>query len=99
MKGKMTIDLNGIAIPVMAQGVNEEVDGTSASAASAVLDANEETVARIAAVGAIRVLVGATPTALATSMAMAAGTVEYFRIPANHKIAVLGGKATITKMV
>lgn len=95
---KFLKDLNGEVINALYPSINAELDGTSASAASDVFDADDDTIVRVAAVAAVRVLVGTAPTALATSMAMAAGAVEYFRIPANNKIAVLGGKATVTVM-
>ena len=95
---KFKKDLNGEVINALMPGTNAELDGTSASAASGVFDANADTIVRVSAVGNVRVQVGATPTALATSMAMAAGTVEYFRILAGCKVAVLGGKATVTVM-
>lgn len=91
-------DRNGRVIPALAIGTSAELDGTSESAASAVFDADYDSVVRVAAVGDVRVAVGTHPTALETSMAMAAGTVEYFRIQAGYKVAVLGGKATVTVM-
>jgi len=90
--------MNGQDIPALAPSSNVELDGTSASAASAVFDASNDTIVRVSAVDDVRVALGTAPTALATSMAMAAGTVEYFRILAGHKVAVLGGKATVTVM-
>jgi hypothetical protein len=81
-------DKSGRVINALAPSTNAELDGTSASAASDVFDADDDTIVRVSAVAAVRVLVGTAPTALATSMAMAAGTVEYFRIPANNKIAL-----------
>lgn len=91
-------DRNGTPIPALSIGSNTELDGTSASAASAVFDANADTIVRICAVGDIRVAVGTAPAASTTSMSMAAGTVEYVRVLAGDKIAVLGGKATLTVM-
>ena len=96
---KLFRDGNGNVVPVLYPGTNEELDGGVASDASAVIDANHDSIVRICAVDDVRVLFGETPTALATSMAMPAGAVEYFDIPAGYKVAVLGGVATITTMV
>jgi len=56
-------DRNGRVIPALAIGTSAELDGTSASAASAVFDADYDSVVRVAAVGDVRVAVGTSPTA------------------------------------
>jgi hypothetical protein len=96
---KLFRDAAGNVVPVLCPGTNEELDGGVASDASAVIDANHESIVRICAVDDIRVLFGTAPTAAPTSMAMPAGAVEYFDIPAGYKVAVLGGVATVTTMV
>ena len=97
---KMSYDQNGNPIPAFSLGTHQEIDGTSASAATtAVLSATNDTLVRVCSTSDVRVLVGATPTALATSPLLPAGCVEYIIIPKANKIAVLGGKLSITVMV
>lgn len=91
-------DSMGYTVPVLQPSTNAELDGTDGSASSNVFSASDYSIVRIAAVSAVRVDIGTSPTALATSMAMGAGTSEYFSIPPNYKIAVIGGKATCTIM-
>lgn len=91
-------DTGGYVLPILQPGTNAEVDGTNGTTQSSVFSAAEYSVVRVAAVTAIRIAIGTDPTALATSMAMGAGTSEYFSIPPNYKIAVIGGKATCTIM-
>lgn len=97
---KMMRDINGNVIPAFSLGTHQEIDGTSASAATtAVIDAALDQIVRVCSTSDVRILVGATPTALATSHLLPAGAVEYLVIPAANKIAVLGGKLSITIMV
>lgn len=96
MLPKMMIDINGSLMPVMRMGTSVDVDGTSASAQSSVIDASADSVVRIVANGSdIRVLTGTDPTALDTSMLIPADSWDYIRVPAGHKVAVKGGNANI----
>lgn len=76
-----------------------KLDGTSASVASDVIDADYNKVVRIAAADQIWVAIGAAPTAVAEiTMPMFSESSECFHIFAGEKIAVLGGVAYITIM-
>lgn len=82
-------------IQIMALDNSQDVDGTSASAQSTAINAG---VVRIVAVDAdIRFLIGADPTALATSHFLSQGADMYLPITEGHKVAVLGGKANIAE--
>lgn len=95
MMPKLMSDINGNMMPIAGLGASQDVDGTSASAASTVIDANHDSAVRISAVTTVRFLVGASPTAVATSVYLSSGMIDYVRVPAGQKIAVLGGKANI----
>ncbi|HNX38743.1 MAG TPA: hypothetical protein PKI15_10335 [Candidatus Cloacimonadota bacterium] len=97
---KFITDINGNVIPALGLGTAQEIDGTSASAATAaVIHATENKICRLACTADVRIAVAASPTAVATGTLLPAGAVEYLVIPAAMKIAVLGGKLSITIMV
>jgi len=95
----LLLDENGNAMPVICVGSQTSivVDGSLASAASAVISATEDTVVRLWASADCTILFGTTPTALTTSMPMTAKLPEYFVVKAGHKIAVLGATLNIVK--
>ena len=90
---RLLLDENGNPIPVMPLGDSQDVDGTAASAQSEVIDGD---IVRICAVSAdIRFLLGADPTALATSHFLAQGAEIWMPIRKGHRVAVIGGVANI----
>jgi hypothetical protein len=89
----LLLDKNGNPTQIMELKSPHDVDGTSASAQS---DAIEGDVVRIFAVsGTVRWLIGANPTALATSHALGEGQEIYQPIGRGQKVAILGGVANI----
>lgn len=100
MKPKAYIDIQGRALPVvpLSDANSQDLDGTSASAATAAaLDAVDDCLVRIAAKADIYIAIGATPTAAAGDIWLPANGELWMEIPKGHKIAVLGGVANITK--
>jgi len=75
-------------------GSAQVLDGTSASDASTVFDADEATAILLVSDG-VRYEVGATPTASATTH-LAIAPAMTLRIEAGQKIAVFGGEATVS---
>ena len=96
---KLIRDMNGNVVQVVRinQATTQVVDGTSATTQSTVIDANADSLVRIAATADIYIAIGTNPTASATTILLPAGSVEWFEIPAAAKIAVFGGKANITR--
>lgn len=92
---KLARDLNGNVMQVGQLGTTATIDGKSASAASDVISATDESVVRLAAFDNVYIAIGATPTASASTIFFPAG-IEYVLIPAGAKIAVFGGKLNIT---
>ena len=89
----MPKDVDRKAIPAMSLYDPHDVDGSQASAQS---DAIDGYIVRIAAQGAdIRFLIGANPTALATSNFLASNQEIWMPITPGQKVAILGGKANI----
>jgi hypothetical protein len=75
------------------------VDGTSASAQSAILSATVDVIARVCAKDdPVTIRVGTNPSAVDTDLYLPANTFDYFSIPKNHKIAIKGGIASIVVM-
>lgn len=72
------------------------LDGTSAAATSSVLSSSGWCIARVAAIDDIRIAIGSSVEASATSTYMPAGSVEFFRVAEEHKVSVHGGQANIT---
>ncbi len=103
---KMRIDENGNPVPALAiGGKGFYIDGSSASATSDPLDVG---IYRICAAEAtadgVNYTVGEDPVddpleAEATDTYLAVGVVETIFIPNGQKIAVLGGKLSVTLMV
>ena len=93
---KFLIDENGFPIQGVLQVVSTEfVDGTSSSKQSAAIDSE---IVRIATLDAnVNLAFGANPTAVVdTDLVLPKNRVEIFKITRGTKIAVLGGKASIT---
>jgi hypothetical protein len=100
MNSSMPLDRNGYPVQVLGLGVAETIDGTSASAQSSVVySATEELIVRIFAHSDVWVAVGTDPTATqeGTCTPYLSGMDDHIAIPPGYKIAVLGGKLTITK--
>ena len=89
-------DRNAHPVSALRPALDESVDGSSASASSAVINATSESIVRVASSSDINLAFGATPTASASTLLLPAGVVEYFRVKPNEKVAVLGGIAIIT---
>jgi len=89
----MPKDGDRMPVPVMDLSSSHDVDGTSASAQSNAIDG---WVVRICSVdNALRVLIGADPTALDTSILVPALGEIYLPIKPGQKVAVKGGKANV----
>ena len=97
---KLFVEQNGNVVPVSrySQANSQDVDGTSASAKSSVIDANESCVVRIIAKAGLYVAFGADPTAEAGDVFIPANGELDCVVQAGEKIAVLGGVANITKV-
>ena len=95
-KPTQLFDRNASPIAALRPASDESVDGTSASASSAVINATSESIVRIASSSDINIAFGATPTATTSTMLLPAGVVEYYRVLPSEKVAVLGGIAIIT---
>lgn len=91
----MPVDANMHPFPALDLSAPEDVDGSSASAQSAAIDAWLVRIHSVEATNIIRVLVGANPTALDTSIALAPMQCLYLPIQPGQKVAVKGGKANI----
>lgn len=89
--GQSTNERGGLSpIAALPAAVNQTVAIGAASAQSVALNAST-TLIRVATDIACRIVSGANPTALATSLPLAAGQSEYFGVPAGAalKIAVI----------
>jgi hypothetical protein len=97
---KQFIDDNNNPISVFAESDTQVVDGTSASAQStAITTGRNENLVRIATLDKnVNIDFGTNPTATASTMILPLGTVEFFKVYDGYKIAVLGGKISITLM-
>lgn len=95
---KLGKDKRGDTIPVLPldQSTVQVIDGTSAAAATTVINAAEDEHVRIAAYSDIHIAFGANPTATAAHLYMPSGMVEWFNVKKGHKISVIGGKANIS---
>lgn len=91
----MPVDANMHPFPALDLSAPEDVDGSSASAQSAAIDAWLVRIHSVETTNIIRVLVGDNPTALDTSIALAPGKVLYLPIKPGQKVAVKAGKANI----
>jgi hypothetical protein len=90
---KQLVDSNKNPIPVVHLSNSEDVDGSGASAQSSAFDGF---LVRIVSIdNAIRVAVGADPTAVATSILISAFGELWLPIQPGFKVAVLGGKANV----
>lgn len=91
----MPVDANMHPYPAMALSASEDVDGTSASAQSAAIDAWLVRIHSVETTNIIRVLIGDNPTATDTDAAIAPMKTLYHPIKPGQKVAVKGGKANI----
>ena len=96
------IDPNGNPMPVFSPGTKTtnatiKVDGTSASAQSAVISATQRTVVRLWADADCHIAIDADPTAVNTDIPLSSGAMENMTIEPGCKIAVLGANLYITK--
>ena len=91
----MPIDANMHPFPALDLSASEDVDGTSASAQSAAIDAWMVRVQSLEAVNVVRVLVGANPTATDTDIALAPMKTLLLPIQPGQKVAIKAGKANI----
>jgi hypothetical protein len=88
-------DNNNTPYPVPILGANTHLDGSSAAATSDVISATEESVVRLASADTIYFQIGFNPTADAEDIILSGGDIT-LRIPANQKISVFGGLASLT---
>jgi len=89
----MPYDANNRPVPVMALSASHDINGTNASAQSSAIDG---WIVRIASVdNALRVVIGANPTADVEDILIPALGEIYLPIEPGQKVAVLGGKANI----
>lgn len=93
-------DKNNEIKPLFILGNNtvQNVDGTSASAASAVIDADNYQTVMITASLDCHIITGTDPTATTSHIRLWANERIFFEITPGHKIAVLGAIANITTM-
>lgn len=91
----MPVDANMHPFPALALSASQDVDGTSASAQSAAIDAWLVRVHSVETTNIIRVLVGDNPTALDTSPALAPMKTLLLPIQPGQKVAIKAGKANI----
>jgi len=94
---RIIIDENGFPIEVLKETSSQVVDGTSASAQSTAITADFVRIAN-GHTAAVQIAFGADPTATTSSMYLPAGSIELFRIVSGTKVAVLGGKISISIM-
>jgi hypothetical protein len=96
----LPMDGNGSFAPVLTLGTTQDVAVGAASAQSAAFGADTRVV-RVISTVACRILFGANPTALATSVFLPATQAEYFQVVPGHKIAVIqassGGTLNVTE--
>lgn len=91
----LKLDPNGHPMPVFNPGANQTtiiLDGSSASAASAVLSATKNLNVLITVDGDCTIKIAPTPTATANDFPLWEGSMLDLVIPAGCKIAVLGAK-------
>ena len=89
----MPKDDHGQAIPIMVLSGSHDVDGTSASVQSSVIDGE---IVRICAIGSdIRFLTGVDPVAVATSNFLSANAEIWYPVKIGDRVAILGGIANI----
>lgn len=82
-------DANGEPVPIFCPGTTLKISPAAGSAAtSAVINATDEQIVRIAATAAVNIAMGAT--AAVTDMYLPNGVVEYYIVPANTKVAAYG---------
>lgn len=93
-------DINRDIVQALRPATNQQVSVSSASAATAT--AFTKTVVRVCSTTDCRVAIGADPTALATSLLLPAGVVEYFAVSPGDKLAAIresaDGLLTVTEM-
>lgn len=97
---KQIVDDNNNPISVFAEDDTQVIDGTSTSTQStAISTGRNENLVRIATLDKnVNIAFGTNPTATASTMILPLGTVEFFKVYDGYKIAVLGGKISITLM-
>lgn len=96
---KLYKDINGETVQMCALGDTIWVDGTSASAQSAVLHATNWTPVQLACTANLNIAMGTNPTATTSSILLPAGSIINIAIQPGHKIACLGGKLNITVLI
>lgn len=99
MMPKMVRDAAGQVIPMFDFGATYVLDGSSASVASVVFDADDKTVVCVTGIDTVYVKRGTNPTATSSDLVIPAGSDKYLRVAAGEKLAVLGGKAGIAVCV
>lgn len=100
MKPGMRKDANGESMQLLGFHDSETIDGTSASAQSSVIDADDFSLVRIYGHSKIWVAVSSDPTAVAEGAGcfpIAEDGEAFIPVEAGEKVAVIGGKATISK--
>lgn len=97
---KLFIDQNGNVVPIARyhQDNSQDVDGTSSSTQSSVIDSADDCAVRIIAKAGLYVSFGANPTAASGDVFIPANGQLDCRVLAGEKIAVLGGVANITRI-
>lgn len=91
----MPRDANNEPFPAIELSASQDVDGTSASAQSAAIDGWLVRIQSVESTNVVRVLTGADPTALDTSVAIGPFKILFLPIQPGQKVAVKGGKANI----
>ena len=91
-------DANGHPVQIMGLNDPQDVDGTNASAQSAAINVSGVRIFALTgdSTNSLRFLIGDNPVALATSHPIAVGNEIWMPIVNGQKVAILGGKASIS---
>jgi len=90
------VDDNGKPIQALRINSTQAVDGTSATTQSTAF--TTVGIIRVVSNVDINIAQGSSPSATTSTCFIPAGSIEYFRVNENDKIAVLGGIGNITLM-
>jgi len=95
---KLFTDLNGNVTNIIPLNARETfiLDGTEVPAQSEVIDGDVDRLVRVVTKVSTNIDIAPTPRAKPDTILIPGGHVEWFLVPAGHKISVLGGLVNIT---
>lgn len=95
---KLFTDLNGNVTNIIPLNARETfiLDGTEAAVQSEVIDGDVDRLVRVVTKVSTNIDIATTPRAQPDTILIPGGHVEWFLVPAGHKISVLGGLVNIT---